>query len=307
MLTHIQDQTSENQANSTSASRQKSNPKTQQHQKQRTYSANTDTLENASNIPPNGEDYSQVSSRTSTIQTRKGQLGTIQARWNGKPLQRRQNKQQFVNKSTATPRTINPFKTVSNPALEAYGKSMAETHGFNAQVPEPIQRQSLDEEKKKKTIQPKGGNLQFTTSQSSGGQGLPTQLKTNMETMGGVNLSDVKVNYNSSKPKEVGALAYAQGNQIEIGPGQEKHLPHEAWHTVQQKQGRVQPNNEIQAKGLPLNDDASLEREADIMGEKALQMKCSSCGTEKKKEQGTLQRKGDSTTQFKCIENLVKL
>ncbi|MEM7041075.1 MAG: DUF4157 domain-containing protein [Bacteroidota bacterium] len=35
------------------------------------------------------------------------------------------------------------------------------------------------------------------------------------------------------------AHAYDQGTDIHIGPGQEKHLPHEAWHVVQQKQGRV--------------------------------------------------------------------
>jgi len=96
---------------------------------------------------------------------------------------------------------------------------------------------------------------------------LPERLKTNMEQMGGVNLNDVKVNYNSPKPRQIGALAYTRGNQIELGPGQEKHLPHEAWHAVQQKQGRVQPTTTL-AKGLPLNNDAKLEREADVMGRK---------------------------------------
>ena len=33
--------------------------------------------------------------------------------------------------------------------------------------------------------------------------------------------------------------AYTQGSDIHLGPGQEQHLPHEAWHVVQQKQGRV--------------------------------------------------------------------
>jgi len=99
------------------------------------------------------------------------------------------------------------------------------------------------------------------------GKNLPKNLKARMEHMGGVDLSDVKVNYNSANPQKIGALAYTKGNQIEIGPGQEKHLPHEAWHTVQQKQGRVQPT--LQAKGLPLNNDATLEKEADLMGAKA--------------------------------------
>ncbi|MEL6127089.1 MAG: DUF4157 domain-containing protein, partial [Pseudomonadota bacterium] len=34
-------------------------------------------------------------------------------------------------------------------------------------------------------------------------------------------------------------MAYAQGSNIHLGPGQDQHLPHEAWHVVQQRQGRV--------------------------------------------------------------------
>ena len=44
--------------------------------------------------------------------------------------------------------------------------------------------------------------------------------------------------------------------------------PHEAWHVVQQKQGRVKPT--LQAKRALINDDAGLEQEADVMGAKAL-------------------------------------
>ena len=40
---------------------------------------------------------------------------------------------------------------------------------------------------------------------------------------------------------------------------------------MQQMQGRVKPT--IQAKGKSINDDAALEREADVMGAKALQEK----------------------------------
>jgi hypothetical protein len=66
----------------------------------------------------------------------------------------------------------------------------------------------------------------------------------------------------------VGALAYAQGNDIHLGPGQERHLPHEAWHVVQQRQGRVQPTTSV--AGVAVNDDPALEHEADTMGGKAL-------------------------------------
>lgn len=99
--------------------------------------------------------------------------------------------------------------------------------------------------------------------------GLPDRLKSGLEQLSGVDLSDVQVHRNSGKPAEIGALAYAQGTDIHIGPGQEKHLPHEGWHVVQQKRGRVQPTLQLK-DGLAVNDDSELEREADEMGEKAL-------------------------------------
>ncbi len=101
--------------------------------------------------------------------------------------------------------------------------------------------------------------------------GLPTQLKSGIENLSGFSLDDVKVHRNSDKPAQLQAHAYAQGTDIHLGPGQEKHLPHEAWHVVQQKQGRVQPTTQL--KAFNINDDAGLEKEADVMGAKALQMK----------------------------------
>ncbi|MDQ8738098.1 DUF4157 domain-containing protein [Paenibacillus sp. LHD-38] len=98
--------------------------------------------------------------------------------------------------------------------------------------------------------------------------GMPDQLKSGVESLSGLAMDDVKVHYNSAKPSEVNALAYAQGSDIHLGPGQEKHLPHEAWHIAQQKQGRVKPT--VQMKGASINDDAGLEHEADVMGAKAI-------------------------------------
>ncbi|MGY8921411.1 MAG: eCIS core domain-containing protein [Flavobacteriales bacterium] len=102
------------------------------------------------------------------------------------------------------------------------------------------------------------------------GTGIPDQLKSGIENLSGMDMSDVKVHYNSSKPAQLQAHAYAQGNQIHLGAGQEKHLPHEAWHVVQQKQGRVSPTKQLKSK-VNINDDDGLEREADVMGAKALQ------------------------------------
>ncbi len=101
--------------------------------------------------------------------------------------------------------------------------------------------------------------------------GLPDNLKTGIENLSGYSMNDVKVHYNSDKPAQLQAHAYAQGSDIHLGPGQEKHLPHEAWHVVQQKQGRVNTTLQMKHK-ININDDVGLEREADIMGAKALGM-----------------------------------
>jgi hypothetical protein len=97
--------------------------------------------------------------------------------------------------------------------------------------------------------------------------GLPNQLKSGIESLSGMSMDHVKVHYNSDKPAQLQAHAYAQGSEIHLGAGQEKHLPHEAWHVVQQAQGRVRPT--VQMKAGAVNDDPSLEKEADMMGERA--------------------------------------
>jgi hypothetical protein len=99
--------------------------------------------------------------------------------------------------------------------------------------------------------------------------GLPDNLKTGVENISGFDMSDVRVHYNSGKPAQLQAHAFAQGTNIHVAPGQEKHLAHEAWHVVQQKQGRVKPTLQMKS-GVPVNDDTGLEHEADVMGAKAL-------------------------------------
>ncbi|MGB8194255.1 MAG: DUF4157 domain-containing protein [Chitinophagaceae bacterium] len=101
--------------------------------------------------------------------------------------------------------------------------------------------------------------------------GLPDQLKSGIENLSGHSMDDVKVLYNSSKPAQLNAHAYAQGSEIHIASGQEKHLAHETWHVVQQKQGRVKPTAQLKRK-ININDDEGLEKEADAMGAKASQV-----------------------------------
>ena len=127
--------------------------------------------------------------------------------------------------------------------------------------------------------------------------GLPSNLQSGVEKLSGQDMSNVNVNYNSSKPAQLNAHAYAQGNNIEIGPGQEKHLPHEAWHVAQQKQGRVQPTKQFKGK-VNINDDSALEKEADVMGEKALK------SGNKSQEMQDLQQNADNNMKVKQLMSL---
>lgn len=102
--------------------------------------------------------------------------------------------------------------------------------------------------------------------------GLPAPLKAGLENLSGISMNHVRVHYNSPRPAQLQAHAYTQGGDIHIAPGQEKHLPHEGWHVVQQAQGRVRPTFQLRgqmASPVHVNDDAGLEREADAMGERA--------------------------------------
>lgn len=123
------------------------------------------------------------------------------------------------------------------------------------------------------------GPLQYTRSPLQGSapppppagnpHTLPLPLQNGIAALSGYDMRSVRVHRNSTQPAQHGALAFAQGQDIHLGPGQEQHLPHEAWHLVQQAQGRVQAN--MQMAGVAINDDPALEHEADLMGQRALQ------------------------------------
>ena len=129
-----------------------------------------------------------------------------------------------------------------------------------------IMKKSNDSIVKQKKDKPEGKNM----------TGIPSQMRMKFEGMSGLSFDDVKVHYNSDKPAQMKALAYTQGNDVYIGPGQEKHLGHELGHVVQQKQGRVKPTEKM--GGQLVNSDAKLEKEADQMGATAIQMKRESGG-----------------------------
>lgn len=95
---------------------------------------------------------------------------------------------------------------------------------------------------------------------------LPKQLRDGILALSGQALDDVSVHYDSPEPGRRAAHATAAGNQIHLASGQESRLAHEAWHVVQQRQGRVRPS---QGAGSTVNDDPALESEAVSMGARA--------------------------------------
>jgi hypothetical protein len=129
--------------------------------------------------------------------------------------------------------------------------------GDSVQEGEPIQAKGIAEN-------------EMREAQNPNNTGLPDKLKAGVERLSGLSMDDVKVYYNSSKPAELQALAYAQGNRIYVGPGQKKHLAHEAWHVVQQKQGRVSKGNTI-PRTNSICYDRALEEEATRKGREASQ------------------------------------
>lgn len=98
---------------------------------------------------------------------------------------------------------------------------------------------------------------------------LPEQLKNGLENLSGYAMDEVKVHYNSEKPNQLEAISYANGSEIHTAIAQEKHLPHEDWHVVQQIKGRIKPTNNLIPKST-INDDCKLEAEADELGKKSL-------------------------------------
>jgi hypothetical protein len=127
----------------------------------------------------------------------------------------------------------------------------------------PIQRREIADEAE--PVQ------QMPVQRQTNSTGMPDSLKSGVEGLSGLSLDDVRVHYNSPKPAQMRAHAYTQGTDIHVAPGQHQHLAHEAWHVVQQKEGRVQALRQL--GGQPLNDDPALESEADRMGRAATQFK----------------------------------
>jgi hypothetical protein len=159
------------------------------------------------------------------------------------------------------------YEKKSSRQLKSNGEAVASLKGKNGAIELKDNRESTSAQLKKQSV-----NDGETIQQKPNNTGLPNQLKSGIENLSGHSMDDVKVHYNSSKPAQLNAHAYAQGTDIHVASGQEKHLAHEAWHVVQQKQGRVKPTKQLKSK-VNVNDDPALEKEADVMGAKAMQFK----------------------------------
>ena len=110
--------------------------------------------------------------------------------------------------------------------------------------------------------------------EGSGGQPLPERLRWVLEQLSGYDLRDVRVYRASPLPARVGARAFALGTDIHLSIKAEDALEHEAWHVVQQKQGRVRATRTVSLEDpqlgvTGLNADELLEREAEAMGRMA--------------------------------------
>jgi|GEM_PF-3572581 len=160
---------------------------------------------------------------------------------------------------------MNSYSNKLNQKNEAVAENLVDPGNKSASVLQDNRPEAAVQRK----LQTEIGQIQSASIPKKTNQtGLPDALKSGIENLSGLAMDDVKVHYNSDKPAQLHAHAYAQGTHIHLASGQEKHLPHEAWHVVQQKQGRVKPTLQLKGK-VNVNDNDGLEKEADAMGAKA--------------------------------------
>jgi hypothetical protein len=216
------------------------------------------TTETQSNAVANGVAVQQSAEHEGTFKLEDNRPETIAQR----KIQDAANNSPQVTKLKAIQAMAN-----SSPQVKQLRAVQAMANG-NAYNPNQLKAINEDETVQGK-FKPVQRKLQAPADPGENKTGLPDNLKSGVENLSGYSLNDVKVHYNSDKPAQLNALAYAQGTDIHVASGQERHLPHEAWHVVQQKQGRVQTT--MQMKSEMINDDTVLETEADVMGAKALE------------------------------------
>jgi hypothetical protein len=214
-----------------------------------------------------------------------------------KVIKQKENQENKTHENTHSPEGIRSFSPPSGiPPVAVQMKpniiQMLQSLPLNERParlqPNTIQRmQSLPEEQRPEKLRPnviqtiqrkKAEEEKALQKKSETGNKMTPEVQSKMESAFGADFSNVNI-HQGSNATSVGAIAYTQGNDIHFANGQynptqqkgQELLGHELAHVVQQREGRVQATT--QAKGLPVNDDEKLEKEADAMGMKAAQFK----------------------------------
>lgn len=120
-------------------------------------------------------------------------------------------------------------------------------------------------------------NFSFTPIQEKKNENLPEDLQSKMEDSFGQDFSIVNIQKNSQEAVDLNARAFTKGDSIHFAPGEfnpnsekgKNLIGHEFAHVTQQRNGVVKPTI-VMGKGLILNDNEELEREADNFGKMAV-------------------------------------
>src|SRR5262245_57402328 len=104
--------------------------------------------------------------------------------------------------------------------------------------------------------------------------GLEPRVREQMESAFGADFSNICIR-EDSEADAIGARAFTRGTDIHFAAGRYQPgtpegkalIGHELAHVVQKAQGRVRAS--FQAQGLAINDEPSLEDEADHLGARA--------------------------------------
>jgi len=167
----------------------------------------------------------------------------------------------------------------------------------------PIQRKQVDK-KENSPIQQKTAEDNIS-NENYGNTNQQENFMIQMQKSFQTDFSDVNIHKNSKTAKNLGALAFTQGNNVHFAPGQFKPdtkqgkelIGHEFAHVVQQRQGKVQPNKQIGK--FKINDNSALEKQADEMGKKVANNQFVAINTDETNVsniiQGVFQEKSNST------------
>ncbi len=90
----------------------------------------------------------------------------------------------------------------------------------SAHLPNVIQQLSAEEDEplQGEFENEASAQLQEASAENPNNTGLPDNLKSGIESLSGYSMDNVKVHYNSDKPAQLNAHAYAQGTDIHVAP-----------------------------------------------------------------------------------------